>query len=126
VVAPSGSNTEHPQVLPRHYAVVLEVGAEGISRSTELADLDTWGTAPRRCADAVAERVLEGYLGVWSGSRAAAEVYADGAVVVDGATGRRAQGPEAIGTWAGELAGASGAPSLQRLRGGRPGVVRDV
>jgi hypothetical protein len=117
VVAPSGSTTEHPQVLPRHYAVVLEVGAEGISRQTELADLDTWGTAPRRCDDETSERVLEGYLGVWSGSGGAAGVYAADAVVVDGATGRRAVGPQAIGAWAGELAGARGAPSLQPLRG---------
>jgi len=117
VVAPSGSNTEHPQVLPRHYAVVLEVGPEGISRQTELADLDTWGTAPRRCADAVAERVLEGYLGVWSGAGAAAGVYGEDAVVVDGATGRRAVGTQAIGAWAGELAAARGAPRLQPLRG---------
>ena len=117
VVAPGGSSTEHPQVFPRHYAVALDVGPEGISRQTELADPDTWGRAPRRCDDAVAERVLDGYLAVWSGSGGAAGVYAAGAVVVDGATGRRAVGPQAIGAWAGELAGARGASSLQPLRG---------
>ncbi|HEU4489683.1 MAG TPA: hypothetical protein VFR74_02330, partial [Jiangellales bacterium] len=83
VVSPSRSLTRHPQERPRHFAVVLEVGAGGISRQTELADLDTWGTAPRHCDDAAAERVLEGYLGVWSGAGSAGGVYRQGAVVVD-------------------------------------------
>jgi hypothetical protein len=117
VVSPARSLTRHPQELPRHFAVVLDVGPEGISRQTELADPDTWGSAPRRCDDSVAEGVLAGYLAVWSGSGGAAGVYGEGAVVVDGATGRRARGHEAISGWAGELAGARGAPSLQRLRG---------
>jgi hypothetical protein len=117
VKSPLGRVTEQPQEFPRHFAVVLEVGAEGISRQTELADLDTWGSAPRRCDDAVAERVLEGYLGAWSGAGAMVGVYDEGAMVVDGATGRRAVGPGAIGAWAGELAGARGAPTLQPLRG---------
>jgi hypothetical protein len=116
-VSPIESTTHHPQVLPRHYAVVLEVGAEGISRQTELADLDTWGTAPRRCDDETSERVLEGYLGLWSGSGGEAGLYAAGAVVVDGATGRRAQGPEVISSWVEELAGSRGAPRLAPLRG---------
>jgi hypothetical protein len=115
--SPLGSVTRQPQELPRHYAVHLAVGPDGINRQTEMADLDTWGTAPRRCDDAASERVLEGYLGVWSGSGGAAGVYGDDAVVVDGATGRRAQGPQAVGAWAGDLAGSRGAPSLQPLRG---------
>jgi len=116
-VSPIESTTHHPQALPRHYAVVLEVGPEGISRQTELADLDTWGSAPRRCDDETSERVLKGYLGVWSGSGGAAGVYAERAVVVDGATGRRAVGPQAVGAWAGELGDARGAARLQPLRG---------
>ncbi|HSK55659.1 MAG TPA: hypothetical protein VK908_10400 [Jiangellales bacterium] len=117
VVAPLGSATSQPQEVPRHFAVLLELGQEGITRQTDLADLDTWGTAPRRCKDAAAEQVLERYVRVWSGSGGARGVYAEGAAVVDGATGRRAEGPEAIGAWAGELAGARGAPRLQPLRG---------